>query len=91
MSKLDEIFGIKLYMICELGVKHHEPHVHAQYNEYGASYDLNGHKISKEGYLPYKQENRVQEWIKQYKSQLIKIWGQLVNGDAPDKLVKEEK
>ena len=40
MPKIDEVFGIKFYMICELGAKHHKPHIHVQYGEYEASYDL---------------------------------------------------
>lgn len=53
--------------------EHNPPHIHAIYGECIGVIDIKTGKML-EGDLPKRALKMVQEWIKQHKSELIKIW-----------------
>ena len=52
MPTLSIFFGIIIYMYRETDSRHNLPHIHAEYGEYEAVYDLDGNKLESE--LPRK-------------------------------------
>ena len=78
MPTLSIFFGIIIYMYKEDGGKHNLPHIHAEYEEYEAVFDLDGNKI--EGELPRKKEKQVEVWIDIHKEDLMANWKLITNG-----------
>ncbi len=78
MPTLSIFFGIIIYMYKENGGKHNLPHIHAEYGEYEAVFDLDGNKI--EGELPRKKEKQVEVWIDIHKEDLAANWKLITNG-----------
>lgn len=78
MPTLSIFFGIIIYMYKETGGKHNLPHIHAEYGEYEAVYDLDGNKL--EGELPRKKEQQVEVWIDIHKDDLKANWKLISNG-----------
>lgn len=66
-------------MYREIGGKHNLPHIHAEYGDDEAVYDLDGNKL--EGKLPQKRERLVQAWIEIHKEDLQANWKLLQNGE----------
>ena len=65
-------------MYKEDGGKHNLPHIHAEYGEYEAVFDLDGNKI--EGDLPKKKIRMVQTWIDIHQEDLMANWKLITNG-----------
>lgn len=78
MPTLSIFFGIIIYMYKENGGKHNLPHIHAEYGEYEAVFDLDGNKI--EGDLPKKKIRMVQTWIDIHQEDLMANWKLITNG-----------
>lgn len=78
MPTLSIFFGIIIYMYKEDGGKHNLPHIHAEYGEYEAVFDLDGNKM--EGELPRKKEKQVEVWIDIHKEDLMANWKLITNG-----------
>lgn len=78
MPTLSIFFGIIIYMYKEDGGKHNLPHIHAEYGEYEAVFDLDGNKI--EGDLPKKKIRMVQTWIDIHQEDLMANWKLITNG-----------
>lgn len=78
MPTLSIFFGIIIYMYKEDGGKHNLPHLHAEYGEYEAVFDLDGNKI--EGDLPKKKIRMVQTWIDIHQEDLMANWKLITNG-----------
>ncbi len=78
MPTLSIFFGIIIYMYKENGGKHNLPHIHAEYGEYEAVFDLEGNKI--EGDLPKKKIRMVQTWIDIHQEDLLANWKLITNG-----------
>ncbi|MCM1382743.1 MAG: DUF4160 domain-containing protein [Muribaculaceae bacterium] len=78
MPTLSIFFGIIIYMYKEDGGKHNLPHIHAEYGEYEAVFDLDGNKI--EGDLPKKKIRMVQTWIDIHQEDLMANWKLIANG-----------
>lgn len=79
MPTLSIFFGIIIRMYREIGGKHNLPHIHAEYGDDEAVYDLDGNKL--EGKLPQKRERLVQAWIEIHKEDLQANWKLLQNGE----------
>ncbi len=88
MPTLDSFDGIQIVMAREVGLPHNEPHIHAKYTEFYASFSLTGRKLSP-GPFPNRETKKVQEWLHTYKDQLIRMWAMLSAGQNPGKLKKE--
>lgn len=72
MPLISQFYGILIYLYKEIGGHHNKPHIHVKYNEYEASFSLNGDII--DGYLPPKQLKLVQAWIEIHKDELSASW-----------------
>lgn len=79
MPTLSIFFGIIIRMYKEIGGKHNLPHIHAEYGDDEAVYDLDGNKL--EGKLPQKRERLVQAWIEIHKEDLQANWKLLQSGE----------
>ena len=89
MPTLDSFDGIQIVMAREVGVPHNEPHIHAKYAEFYASFSFDGRKLSP-GPFPNREARKVQNWLHTYKNQLALMWTKLSTGQNPGKLQKEE-
>ncbi len=79
MPTLSVFFGIIIRMYREIGGKHNMPHIHAEYGDDEAVFDLDGNMI--EGSLPSKKARMVQTWIDIHHEDLMANWKLLSNGE----------
>lgn len=79
MPTLSIFFGIIIRMYKEIGGKHNLPHIHAEYGDDEAVFDLEGNKL--EGKLPSKKERMVQTWIDIHQEDLQANWKLLQSGE----------
>jgi len=63
---------------------HNPPHIHAQYAEFDASFDLDGNVLN--GKLPKRQQNFVSAWIALNKEQLEANIENIKSGLPPIKM-----
>lgn len=80
MPTLSVFYGIIVRMYSEQGGKHNMPHIHAEYQNYKATVDLEGNII--EGDLPKNKLKLLLAWIEIHKEDLYANWTLLVNGDG---------
>jgi len=75
MPILSMFFGIiiKMYNRSE----HNPPHFHAKYQDYEASFDMDGKVI--EGQFPKKQEKLVAAWVELHRDELLANWELAIN------------
>lgn len=78
MPIISNFYGIIIRMYFKDNEKHKLPHLHANYNEYTAIFDLNGNII--DGKIPNSQKKIVQAWIEIHNSELNNLWDLLVEG-----------
>ncbi len=79
MPTLSVFFGIIIRMYKKIGGKHNMPHIHAEYGDDEAVFDLDGNLI--EGSLPSKKARMVQTWIDIHCEDLKANWKLLSNGE----------
>ena len=72
MPLISQFYGILIYLYKEIGGQHNRPHIYVKYNEYEASFSLEGNLIS--GNLPIKQIKLVQAWIEIHQDELFAAW-----------------
>ncbi len=84
MPTLSVFFGIIIRMYKEIGGQHNLPHIHAEYGDDEAVFDLDGNKL--DGSLPIKKERMVQTWIDIHKEDLQANWKLLQNGEQHFKI-----
>jgi len=70
MPVIARFYGIVVKMYFS---DHLPPHIHAVYGEYNGIFDLKTLEMI-EGDLPGRAIRLVNEWQKEYKNELIKIW-----------------
>lgn len=68
-------------MYDESNAQHHDPHIHAKYGEYLASFTIDGSKII--GDFPDKQKSLVIAWIAIHHDELKANWELLQSGQSP--------
>lgn len=78
MPIISNFYGIIIRMYFKDNEKHKIPHLHANYNEYTAIFDLNGNII--DGKIPNSQKKIVQAWIEIHNRELNNLWDLLVEG-----------
>ena len=64
--------------------QHHLPHIHVQYTENNATYDLEGKLLV--GSIPNKQRKLVEAWIEIHKDELYELWKLIQNGQESFKI-----
>lgn len=79
MPALSMFFGIIIRMYMEVGGKYNLPHIHAEYGDFEAVFDLDGNKL--EGELPKKKERLVEAWIDIHREDLLTNWKLLQGGE----------
>ena len=72
MPIISQFYGIIISMFYNEPENHNKPHLHARYNGFKASYDLESNKIS--GDMPLKQDKLIQAWIQIHKEELNSLW-----------------
>lgn len=78
MPSISKFYGIDIRMYFKDNIKHNKPHIHAFYNEYVATFDLEGNII--EGKIPNSQRKLLQAWIEIHKDELKRLWDLFVQG-----------
>lgn len=79
MPIVSQFYGIIISMFFHDTDKHHLPHIHVQYAEYRAAFDLNGNMLS--GDMPSKQKKLIEAWIEMRKEDLTTLWNILQKGN----------
>ena len=72
MPIVSQFYGIIIRMYYDDMKQHNIPHIHVQYAESKAIYDLNG--ICIKGNLPNKQSKMVEAWILIHNEELKLLW-----------------
>ncbi|MBI5746812.1 MAG: DUF4160 domain-containing protein [Nitrospirae bacterium] len=85
MPTISMFFGIIIQLFFFDDEKHHKPHIHAKYNEFKASINIETAEIL-EGEFPKRQLRLVQAWIEIHRDELMADWVLAVDGEAPFKI-----
>ena len=78
MPIISKFYGITIRMYFRDNKQHKLPHMHVNYNEYRAIFDLNGNVI--EGQIPKSQQKIIQAWIEIHNKELNDLWNLLLQG-----------
>ncbi len=81
MPTISMFYGIIIRMCYD---DHNPPHIHTFYNEFSASFDLNGKLL--DGKMPVKQTRLIQAWIELRKEDLTANWELSKNSEVPFKI-----
>lgn len=73
MPIISQFYGIIIRIFFKDTQKHHGEHIHIEYNEYSAVYDINSIKII-EGDMPLKQNRMVIAWMEIHQEELKALW-----------------
>jgi len=85
MPTISMFYGIIVRMYALDNKQHHHPHIHVEYAESEAVYQLpNGEVL--EGSLPSKQNKLVQAWIVLHSEELMADWKLAASGTTPYKI-----
>lgn len=79
MPVLSTFYGIIVRMYRELGGKHNEPHIHAEYSGEEIVISLNGTIL--EGSFPKSKLKLLEAWIVIHREDLEANWKLLSNGE----------
>lgn len=79
MPAISMFYGIIIYLYFFDSQKHHEPHIHAEYNEFEGIFRIHDAEMI-EGDLPAKQKKLVTAWIEIHKDELAANWKLAVSG-----------
>ena len=72
MPIVSQFYGIIISMHYRENDRHKLPHLHAEYGEFDAIFDLEGNKLG--GKIPNKQEKMIQAWILIHQDELKALW-----------------
>ncbi len=81
MPTISIFFGIIVRMFFHDNKEHKSPHIHIQYNEFEAIYEIQTGELLA-GELPKKQAKLVEAWIEIRKEDLLADWILAVNGES---------
>ena len=70
MPEISKFYGIVIYLNLS---DHNPPHIHAEYAEFEALFDIRTAKIMT-GMLPRTAKNLVSKWIKLHQIELLEDW-----------------
>ena len=79
MPSISLFYGITIYMYCEKGGKHKQPHIHAVYSGEEVAVALDGEII--EGSIPQNKMKLVLAWMEIHYEDLEANWKLLSNGE----------
>ncbi len=72
MPIISYFYGITIKMYFNDERQHKLPHVHAEYGDYQAVFDLKGNLLN--GKLPFKKNKIVEAWIIIHEEDLNNLW-----------------
>jgi hypothetical protein len=72
-------------IFAEQGIQHHQPHFHADYNEWSAVYSIDTLSILA-GHLPVPQRRLVEAWATLHQNELMENWGRLISNQPSFKI-----
>lgn len=72
MPIVSQFYGIIITMYFNENTKHNLPHVHAEYAEFDAIFDLAGNIL--DGKMPIKQKKMIEVWILLHHEELKSLW-----------------
>lgn len=78
MSLITMFYGIIIQMQFN---EHNPPHIHARYQGYEASFELDGTKLR--GEFPKKQAKLVEAWCVLHNDELVADWDLMRDAKAP--------
>ena len=73
MPIISQFYGIIIRIYFNDTEQHYLEHIHAQYNEYDATYSIRNISLI-DGKLPAKQHKLVIAWMEIHKEELIALW-----------------
>lgn len=73
MPVITQFYGIIIRIFYKDTQKHHEAHIHVEYNEYSAIYSIKSIEVI-EGFIPPKQNRMVIAWMEIHKDELNALW-----------------
>ena len=85
MPVISMFYGIIIRMFNYDNKKHHKPHIHAQYQENNAVFEIETGEILT-GDIPNRCKKLVQAWIEIHKDELHANWDLAVNGERVFKI-----
>jgi hypothetical protein len=85
MPVISMFYGIIVLMFYFDNRKHHRPHIHVQYGEFGAIISIDDGDVL-EGDLPKSRMKLVQAWIEIHRDELMADWQLAVEGQQPFKI-----
>lgn len=85
MPVISTFYGIIIYMFYLDNMKHHRPHIHAEYAEFEAVIAIDDGYIL-EGDLPGAKMKLVQAWIEIHQKELMSDWQLAVTDQRPRKI-----
>ena len=77
MPIVSQFYGIIISMHYRENDKHKLAHLHAEYAEFDAVFDLEGNLLG--GKVPNKQEKMIQAWIAIHQDELKALWKLIKN------------
>jgi len=72
MPLISHFYGILIRMFFRDEEQHHQPHFHAIYADYSASYSFEGDVLA--GNIPLRQHKLVVAWAELHKDELAALW-----------------
>lgn len=75
MPIISQFYGIIVKMFFNDNLQHNLPHIHVEYAEHKAVFDLNSNMIS--GKIPTKQRKLVEAWVLIHQEELKTLWNVL--------------
>jgi hypothetical protein len=85
MPVISMFYGIIIRLFNYDNRKHHEPHIHVEYQGEQAVYNIQtGEKIT--GSIPGNKQRLVQAWIEIHKDELLADWQLAANGEKVFKI-----
>lgn len=84
MPTISQFYGIIISIFFNDNEQHHLPHIHVQYAENNATYDLEGKLLVWN--IPNKQKKLVEAWIEIHKDELYKLWNLIQDGKETFKI-----
>ncbi len=81
MPRISAFFGIVIWMYYEDDLRHHTPHIHAEYAGDRASIAIEAGELLG-GSLPPKQLKRVRRWIEARQQALLENWDRATRNEA---------
>jgi hypothetical protein len=79
MPKISEFDGMRIYMNWKDVDHHHLPHIHVYYNQYHATFELNGELLA--GEMPRQKTKLIRQWCLENPLKLHYAWQKAIKSE----------